>query len=141
MSTFLSGYKLIKLIKKRIKSNKNDSMNVSRYIYTFFVNWSPSKQTQCRFNAGPPPTRPFRHQISTANANTSCLSNSSSHPHGPTQQTQDAECQPNTGPTSRVCLAWNWAPTYTTSSVSDMRKNTLYGEMGIKGYDGGELKK
>ena len=59
-------------------------MNVSKYIYIYiyFVIWSPSKQALCRFNAGPPPTTPVRHQISTANANTSCLFNSSSHHHG-----------------------------------------------------------
>ena len=37
MSTFLSGYKLITTDKKKkqIKCNKNDSMNVSIYIYIF----------------------------------------------------------------------------------------------------------
>ena len=72
-----------------------------RNIYIYFVIWSPSKQALCRFNAGPPPTTPVRHQISTANANTSCLFNSKHH--GPAQQTRDADPTPG----RRLVPAWH----------------------------------
>ena len=73
------------------------------YIYIYLFIRSPSKQALCRFNAGPPPTTPVRHQISTANANTSRLFNSSSHHHGPAQQTPDADPTPG----RRLVPAWH----------------------------------
>ena len=93
-------------------------MNVSKYIYIYIVIWSPSKQALCRFNAGPSPTTPVRHQISTANANTSCLFNSSSHHHGPAQQTRDADPTPG----RRLVPAWRESERpYTYKANRDIR--------------------
>ena len=99
-----------------------------RYLVTQQAGETGPMPIQCRttaYDAGPAPNQ---HR-----ANASCLLNSSPHPHGPTQQTRDAhpmtaQCranvadggphQTNTGPMSRACPAWIWAPTYMQSKQS-----------------------
>ena len=92
----------------------------------YFVIWSPSKQAQCRFNAGPPPTTPAQHQINTRPMR--LLSNSPHRHHNKTRYTStqrryNADPAPQTvgqhctitGRTLRACRGDHKPHTYKSS--------------------------